>query len=286
MSPAGSKNPGQTRVPRACDVRPGYPLGRGPRGVGPGGSPGGASYKPAAALRAGVTRAAVREGFERYVDRAVGRTAEAFRVGRALREGGPGSGVVDRLLGNSELLRERVVQPELDAYRGQVLEQFETLLDYVESGDDIGSYREPLLAADAYEDALRPDLPAERRAEVRDRLVERQRRFGEALAPVVAAEKAEFWPAVTATLSEEEAVALVETHFAFTEPLRADRDAFRMAVRFDPGDVLGGLAGLGATLGGLPAVEVDYTDEALRAMGRAEEAVVASTKRDLEERYG
>jgi hypothetical protein len=103
---------------------------------------------------------------------------------------------------------------------------------------------------------------------------------------VVAAEKAEFWPAVTATLPEEEAVALVETHFAFTEPLRADRDAFRMAVRFDPGDVLGGLAGLGATLGGLPAVEVDYTDEALRAMGRAEEAVVASTKRDLEERYG
>lgn len=233
-----------------------------------------------------MTRAAVRDGFERYVDRAVDRTAEAFRVGRALREGGPGSGAVDRLLGNSELLRERVVQPELDAYRGQVLEQFETLLDYVESDEEIDAYREALLTTDAYDDALRPTLSTERRAQVRDRLVERQRRFGEAIAPLVAAEEETFWPAVTATLSREEAVGLVEEHFAFTGPLQDHRGAFRMAVTFDPDEVLGGLAGLGAALGGLPAVEVDYTDEALRAMGRAEEAVVASTKRDLEERYG
>lgn len=233
-----------------------------------------------------MTRAAVREGFERYVDRAVDRTAEAFRVGRALREGAPGSGAVDRLLGNSELLHERVVQPELDAYRGQVLDQFETLLDYVESDESIDAYREPLLAADAYEDALRPDLSAERRETVRDRLVERQRRFAEAIAPLVAAGEADFWPAVTAALSEEEAVALVEEEFAFTGPLREDRDAFRMAVRFDPAEVVGGLGGLGAVLGGLATVEVDYTDEALRAMDRAEQAVVASTKRDLAERYG
>lgn len=233
-----------------------------------------------------MTRAAVRQGFERYVDRAIDRTAEAFRVGRALREGAPGSGLVDRLLRDSELLRERVVQPELDAYRAQVLDQFETLLDYVESGEDIEAYREPLLAADAYADALRPDLPAARRGEVRDRLVERQRRFGEALAPVVAAEETEFWPAVTAALSREEALALVEEHFAFTGPLREHREAFRMAVRFDPADVVGGLGGLGAVLGGLGTVEVDYTEEALRAMDRAEAAVVASTKRDLAERYG
>lgn len=233
-----------------------------------------------------MTRAAVREGFERYVDRALDRTAEAFRVTRALREGGPGSGAVDSLLGNSDLLRERVVQPELDAYRGQVLDQFETLLDFVESDEGIEAYREPLLAADAYEEALRADLPAGQRERVRDRLVERQRRFGEAIAPLVAAEREAFWPAVTATLSREEAAALVEEQFAFTGPLREHREAFRMAVAFDPGEVLGGLGGLGAALGGLPTVEVDYTDEALRAMTRSEEAVIAETKRDLEQRYG
>ena len=233
-----------------------------------------------------MTRAAVREGFEQYVDRALDRTAEAFRVSRALREGGPGRAVVDRLLGDSDLLRRRVVQPELDAYRAQVLDQFETLLEFVESGDDIEAYRDPLLAADAYDDALRPDLPARRGAEIRDRLVERQRRFAEAIAPLVAADEESFWPAVTATLSHEEAVALVEEHFAFTAPLRDHPDAFRMAVRFDPGEVLGGFAGLGARLGRLPTVEVDYTDEALRAMGRAEEAVAADTKRDLDAQYG
>ncbi len=232
-----------------------------------------------------MTRAAVREGFEQYVNRALDRTAEAFRVTRALREGGPGSGAVDRLLGNSELLHERVVQPELDAHRAQVLAQFEALLDFAESGDGIDAYREPLLAADAYEDALRADLSAEQRERVRDRLVERQRRFGKAIAPLVGAEEEAFWLAVTATLSHEEAVALVEEHFAFTTPLRDHRETFRMAVTFDPGDVLGGLGGLGAALGRLPTVEVDYTDEALRAMTRAEEAVIADTKRDLAARY-
>jgi hypothetical protein len=245
----------------------------------------GSSYKSIAAVPVIVTRAAVREGFERYVNRAVDRTAEAFRVPRALREGGPGSATVKRLLGDSELLRERVVQPELETYRTTVLTQFETLLDAVESDDGIEAHREALLAADAYDDALSPSLPAERRGAIRDELVERQRRFGEAITPLVSADQNAFWPAVTATLSRAEAVALVEEHFVFTGPLRAHTEAFRMAVTFDPGEVLGGFAGLGAALGGLPTVEVDYTDEALRAMTRAEAAVIDETKRDLDARY-
>ena len=232
-----------------------------------------------------MTRAAVREGFERYVNRAVDRTAEAFQVSRALREGATGSATVRRLLGDSELLRKRVVEPELETYRTKVISQFETLLDAVESDNDIEASREALLAADAYNDALSPTVLAEQREAIRDELVARQRRFGEAIAPLVSADHDEFWPAVTATLSREEAVALVEEHFAFTGPLRAHTGAFRMAVTFDPGEVLGGVAGLGAALGGLPTVEVDYTDEALRAMGRAEAAVIDETKRDLDARY-
>jgi hypothetical protein len=56
-----------------------------------------------------------------------------------------------------------------------------------------------------------------------------------------------------------------------------------MATAFDPADVVGGL---GSLLGGLPTVEVEYTDEAIRSMRRAEQAVIAETKRDVRRRLG
>jgi hypothetical protein len=227
-----------------------------------------------------VTRAAVREGFEWFVDETATATVEAFRVARAFKQGGPANPVVERLLDSTGPLQRRVVSPEIKAHRRQVLGQVEVLLDYVESGEAIAAYREELLAADPYADTLRESLPAQERERIHDLLVARQRRLGEAVAPLVAAEHDGFWPAVTAALPRDRAVELVEERFPFTGLLREERDAFRMAVEVDPGDVLGGLAAA------LPSVEVEYTDEALRAMTRAERRVVAETKQEVNERYG
>ncbi|MFC7137413.1 hypothetical protein [Halobaculum litoreum] len=68
----------------------------------------------------------------------------------------------------------------------------------------------------------------------------------------------------------------------FTGPLEAYPDAFRLETRIDPGEVVGGVGGLLA--GGLPAVRVDYTDEACRAMRRAEERVRTEARREVRRR--
>mgnify|MGYP006273677067 CR=1 FL=1 len=232
-----------------------------------------------------VTREAAREGFERFVEDAITHTAEEFSVSRALRQGvrGPGGKVVDRLLKDSETLWRRVVQPELDAYREEILQQFDIVLEYVESDQSIDAYREELLAVDSYAAALREDITGQRRETIHDELVARHGGLGDAVTPIVEADGDDFWTAATAVFDREQATALVEDHFAFTTPLQERRNAYRMQTGFDPSEVLGGF---GSLLGGrIPRIEVEYTDEALRSMRRAEQAVIAETRRELDRRF-
>lgn len=233
-----------------------------------------------------VTREAVESGFERFVTETIEATAEEFSVARAFRQGarGPGGSVIDRLLKDSDTLWRRVVQPELDAYRCQTLEQFGVLLDYVESGEEFERYRQRLLELDSFAAAIDESVPDSRQESLRETLLDRQREMGEAIRPVVESSEPAFWPAVRASLTAQEARALVGDHFAFTWPVRENRDAFVLSTSFDPGDVLGGLGGILG--GGLPTVTVTYTDEAIRSMHRAERAVIAEALGEIDERFG
>lgn len=216
-----------------------------------------------------MTRQAVRAGFVHFVDRAVDATAEAFSVGRALGgRWGPATRAIDGLAGRSDTLQARLVEPELEAYRGQVIEQFDVLLDAVESDEPVAARREAVLARDAFLDALRPDLPAERRERIEDEVFARHADLGEAVRPLLAAESDDFWAAADAALSVADTKALVREQFAFTEPLRAHRNAFRFATTLEPG------------------IELEFTDEAIRAMHRAERQVVAETLAEVDARLG
>lgn len=232
-----------------------------------------------------MTREAARTGFETFVEDAITHTAEQFSVSRALQHGvrGPGTSVVDRLVKNSETLWDRVVQPELDDYRDRILTQFEVVMDYTESDDSIDCYREEILAVDSYAQALRPDVDEQRREEIHDALVERQRQFGEAIGPLVESPEDDFWAATATTFDREQAATLVEDHFTFTDPFQEYRHAFRMATEFDTADVVGGV---GSLLGkGLPTIEVEYTNEAVRSLRRAEQRVITETKRELDRQF-
>jgi hypothetical protein len=234
---------------------------------------------------ASVTREAVESGYEGFVEDTIERAGEEFDVGRALRRGvrGPGASVIDRLLKNSDTLWRRVVRPELDAYERAALDQFAVLLDYVESDADFDAYRERLLDRDPFAGAIDDSLSASERSELEATLLDRQRRVAEAVRPVAETAETEFWPAVEASLTAAQARALIEEHFAFTGPVREHRSAFVLSTAFEPGDVLGGLGGL---LGkGLPTVNVTYTDEAIRAMSRAEQAVIETALEEVDRRF-
>ena len=227
-----------------------------------------------------MTRAAVRDGFERYVNGLASQTSDAFSISRALRSAsGPEGAVIDRLLSNSETVDRKIVQPELKAYRDAILHQFDAVLEYAAADDDFGVFADEILARDLYWDSLRTDVGTERRDQLREVLLARQRRMGDAVAPLVAADADSLWGAAATVYDWAGTVDLIETHFAFTEPLHDSPDAYALTIQIDPGDLLGGLARA------LPSITVDYTDEAVRAMRGAERRVVHEAKSDVAERF-
>lgn len=228
-----------------------------------------------------MTRQAVMDGFEQFVGDAIGETAAEFSVSRVL--GSSSSGMIDRLLARSDRLQETLVEPKLEEYRQEIVTQFSVILDYAESDESVEAYREQVLATDSFaSDGLRRDLPAERRQTVLDDLLERHRKLGDAVEPLVTSEESDFWAAARQELTESEAKQLVEEHFSFTGPLRAHRGAFELKTTIDPADALGGLGGV---FGG-SEIEVEFTDEALRAMRHAEREVIADGKRKVEAQFG
>lgn len=232
-----------------------------------------------------MTRAAVRDGFEHFVEDALDTTAEHFSVARALRNGvrGPGGSAVDRLLKDSDAIWQRVVEPELRTYRRETLTQFDAILEYAESDEGIDAYREQILEHDAFASAIRDDVTQARRREVVEALLERHRKLGDAAVPLIESSEDDFWAAARAEIDREAAERLVEGRFVFVEPIRPYTDAITMRTTIDPGEILGGLGGLLG--GGLPTLEVEYTEEAIRAMGRAEQEVIADAKREIERRF-
>ena len=229
-----------------------------------------------------MTRAAARAGFDAFLTDAVDATRAEFSVERALRGTGlgPGGAVVDRLRSHADALERRVVEPELAAYRDDALAQFDVILRYASGDEPIDAYAEELVAKDGFHDALADDVSEETATAVDEALVERCRRLGDALRPIVARPEDEFWPAAVGAFDRSEATALVEDAFPFTGVLREFPSAFAFEARIDPEEVLGG-----PFASALPSVSVEYTDEAKRAMRRAERRVIEETKREVAARF-
>lgn len=229
-----------------------------------------------------MSRQAVRTGFERFVDDVVELTYEEFDVVGAIKSGasGGGSRVVSKLLKDSDALDRHVVQPMLDEHKGKIMDQFEYVLEYAASPEDeFEEYAANVLTTDLYFESLQSGLSRDRQAEIERALLSRQREFGEALRPLVHVDNDDFWPAVDEAFDQDEAERFVRDQFAFTDPLDEHRQAFSFTTGIDPADVVGG-----PLARGLPSVEVDYTEEAVRTLRSAESAVIDDTLDEIEKR--
>lgn len=229
-----------------------------------------------------MTREAVRAGFETFTEDIVDTAYEEFDVVAVLRgEVSASSRLVSKLLKNSRRLDRRVVRPELRDYRRRILEQFEPVLAYAADGDTaFTDYRDRIRAADVYLDHLRPTVRGDRRRAIEEAQLGRQRRLAEAARPLVDSPESDFWAAAVDALDYDHARDLVETHFTFTDPLREHPGAFVFQTVIDPGDVVGG-----PLAGRLPGITVEYTDEVVRVLERAEETVVDRALAELDRRF-
>lgn len=226
-----------------------------------------------------MTREAVMEGFEQFVGDAIQRTGAAFSVSRAI--GAEEGGMIDKFVSSSDAIHEKIIEPELQEYETRTVEQFDVILEWVQSDDPLEVYRDDILASGPFVHNIRDDIPAEQREAARERLLARHESLGRAVEPLVAAPETEFWESAVTTLERERAERLIEHHFAFTGPLRDQRQAFEMRKTIDPEELV---SGLGSILGD-SSFEVDFTDEALRAMTQAEREVIEEAKAEVENRF-
>jgi hypothetical protein len=233
-----------------------------------------------------MTRSAVQTGVESLVDDVARATAEEFSVVRALRDNGPvaelGGGVADELA-ESEQFRERVVYPEIDEFRDGVLDLFDVLLDCAASQTPVEERADAVLAHDPYYQHLRADVSASRREEVREGLLEYHRSVADALSPLVESDADGFWVAVADAYTESEAVAFVDQAFVFAEPAERFRADIVFQTELDLSEFLSG--GVGLLAASLPSPTVEFTDEAVRAIGRGEARVVEETKREVRRQF-
>ncbi|MFB6180018.1 MAG: hypothetical protein ABEI77_09875 [Halorientalis sp.] len=231
-----------------------------------------------------MTRDALEAGFETYVEDIITDAYDRFNVAAAFAGGTTQGGrIVSTLLKKHYLLDRHVVRPALESYKRDVLDQVQPLLDYAERPEaDFDDYVEEALSHDTFYQSLRSDLSEERRAEIRATLVDQQRRLAEAARPILEADEDEFWPAVEATLSRDEAVELVEEHFAFTKPLRDYPDAFKFTETVDTGKLLAGPLAMGMPT---PSVTLDYTDEVRRVLVEAQEHTIEEVVDEIDRRY-
>ncbi len=229
-----------------------------------------------------VSRIAARTGFEEFLEATVTATREEFSVARALQGTGlgPGGAVVDRLRANMETLERQLVEPELARYREQALDQFDVVLAYATSDRPIDDFERELLAHDSYVDAIAPATTAETYEAIVADILDRNRRLGDGIEPIVDRPEDDFWAAAHSVFSRSEAMELVAETFPFTGPVSRHREAFVFEVRVDPADIVGGLLGAG-----LPAVSIEYTDEAIRATRRAEQRIIAETRDEIRDRF-
>jgi hypothetical protein len=229
-----------------------------------------------------MTRAAAEAGLFGVVEAVVGAAREEFDAVRAVRQGttGTASRAVNALVKRNRLLDEYVVKPEIDRYRTDARSQVGAMLDAVAAGDPIETRREAILANDIYYQGLASGAPESTRRAVAESVVERFERAGETVAPVVAAPENGFWDAVRASLTREEAGELVVANLAFAPEMDRFRDWFALRTDVDPGELLGG-----PFAARLPTLTVDYTDESLRAMRRAEVRVRRQYEREIARRY-
>jgi hypothetical protein len=230
-----------------------------------------------------VTREAVVQGFETFIGDAIDESMSEFSISRVLQNGvrGPGGAVVDSLVENSGRLRRRVVEPELETYRQRAYDQFSLILDYAESDENIEAYREEILSTGAFERDIREDIDDQHRQEVLDYMLSRHKGLGDAVVPLLESPEDSFWEAAVAEMDVETSRDLVRRHFAYTQPIREYPEAFRFATTVDTSDVLGMF---GSVLGG-STIDVEYTDEAFRALTVSEERVIESVMADIDRHF-
>jgi len=158
-----------------------------------------------------------------------------------------------------------LVRREVDSVGSSFERKFVIVVDCA-SGDTVDERREDYLRADAFY----TNADEEVRDEIGRELIENLRTMADNIRPLIKSERDDFWEAVAEVYDEEGAKAAIRDGFDYSDTARryADRVDLIVTVR-----------------AGFLKKEIEYTDEAVRALTIAEKRLREDVTKDIEGLY-
>ena len=159
-----------------------------------------------------------------------------------------------------------LVRQEVDSVGASFERKFVIVVDCA-SGDTVEERREEYLRSDAFY----TNADGEVREEIGRELIENLRTMSDNIRPLVESERDDFWEAVTEVYDGEGAKAAILDGFDYSKMARkyADRVDLTVTVR-----------------AGFLKKEIEYTDEAVRALTVAEKRLRDDVTKEIERQYG
>lgn len=214
-----------------------------------------------------MTRTAAERGIAEVFDVIVTNFIDEFSWERVLQKTSlrPGGAIVDKLLDATDVVDSRALEPLLDRYRHSAIEYFQRALDYAEGKVSTDAIRKEFPAYDESIHILDPDASHDEYQTLVDDVVEYYCEVGEALEPLVSHASDDFWRVIQESMNEDQAVMVLDQSMSFSEILEAHRGILDMKLQLNPAHFL---SVPGNALA--PEASVEYTDEAIVALSRAE----------------
>lgn len=206
-----------------------------------------------------MTEEAVRKQFDAFIDRMSAYVADEVDPLNAV------DAPIRIPRGAANAVLRPLVRREVDSVGASFEEKFVIVVDCA-AGDTVEERRDDYLRADAFYTNATRDV----RDELGEELVESLRTMSGNIEPLVESDRDRFWEAVAEVYDEEGAKAAIRDGFDYSETARKYAGSVDLTV---------------TVRAGFLSKEIEYTDEAVRALTAAEERLRRDVTVEIEKLY-
>jgi len=175
------------------------------------------------------------------------------------------------MVSDSSRVNEKIIEPEIEAYRRDLKKQFSRLLESVEEDKNVHSQKEKLLKHDIFYQNLESHSE-----EVERKVMERLESLHNAISRIKDSQEEDVWDAVHDKFTRREAEKFIDDMFGFMSELESHEDELTYRKNVDMSKI--------SKI--LPFdIEVDYTPEALEVMKESEKEVREEMEAKIDQLY-
>lgn len=161
------------------------------------------------------------------------------------------------------------IRQEMASVKARFQDQMSVAVDYSLAGNgSFDEHRKEFLDVDVFYNSFEGNGETEQA--FRDELTEYFEDTSEGIKPLVESDRDEYWDAMVASYTKEEASEMLDRHFSRVDIVEKYTDDMVMEMELDTG---------------LPIEKMEYTDEAVRVFGAGEEYMRERVQKQLDKVY-